>query len=175
MDLLLSSTRRPLVATLCILGVCLLCLPSCRFVLWNLQMLREWMVSREESRRIALRREGWWRVNVSGGITFDLVPSLDPAASDEQGRVSITHSCLKEFLVFIIFSNLLQSLIENSLGLALFAPNVVFLKCLKTVVRKINLHCKKIQIKLTVKMALRKKEVQQRSLRQYLHFVPFRY
>lgn len=78
---ILDFSGRPLVATLCSLGLCLLCLPSCHFVLWNLQMLREWMVSREESRRIALRREVWWRVKVSGGITFDLVPSLDPAAS----------------------------------------------------------------------------------------------
>ncbi|XP_016413517.1 protein rolling stone-like [Sinocyclocheilus rhinocerous] len=78
---ILDFSGHPLVATLCILGVCLLCLPSCHFVLWNLQLLRERMVSREKARRIALRREVWWCVKVSGGTTFDLVPSLDPAAS----------------------------------------------------------------------------------------------
>ncbi|KAK2889592.1 hypothetical protein Q8A67_014967 [Cirrhinus molitorella] len=77
----LDFSERPLVATLCILGVCLLCLPSCHFVMWNLHLLREWMVSREKARKIVLRREVRWWVNVSGGTTFDLVPSPDPTAS----------------------------------------------------------------------------------------------
>lgn len=78
---ILDFSRCPLVATLCILGVCLVCLPFCHFVLWNLQLLREWMASREKARRIALKREVWWWVKVSGGTTFDLVTSLDPTAS----------------------------------------------------------------------------------------------
>ncbi|KAK9973764.1 hypothetical protein ABG768_024471 [Culter alburnus] len=78
---ILDFSGRPLLATLCILGVCLLCLPSCHFVLWNMQLLREWLVSREKARRMALNREVWWWVKVSGGATFDLVPSLDPADS----------------------------------------------------------------------------------------------
>ncbi|XDV35287.1 hypothetical protein PO909_005261 [Leuciscus waleckii] len=78
---ILDLSERPLVATLCMLGVVLLCLPSCHFVLWNMQLLREWVVSRERVRRMALKREVWWWVKVSGGATFDVVPSLDPAAS----------------------------------------------------------------------------------------------
>ncbi|KAK7145261.1 hypothetical protein R3I94_011381 [Phoxinus phoxinus] len=83
---ILDFSGRPLVATLCILGVALLCLPSCHFVLWNMQFLREWVVSREKVRRMALKREVWWWVKVSGRATFDLVPSLDPAASVFEAR-----------------------------------------------------------------------------------------
>ncbi|XP_039548144.1 protein rolling stone isoform X2 [Pimephales promelas] len=85
---ILDFSERPLVATLCILGVSLLCLPSCQFVLWNMQLLREWVVSREKVRRMALRRDVWWWVKVSGA-TFDLVPSVDPVASVFEARLQL--------------------------------------------------------------------------------------
>ncbi|XP_077056034.1 protein rolling stone isoform X2 [Siphateles boraxobius] len=83
---ILDLSERPLVATLCILGVSLFFIPSCYFVLWNMQLLREWVASREKVRRMALKREVWWWVKVSGRATFDPVPSLDPAASVFKAR-----------------------------------------------------------------------------------------
>ncbi|XP_067314658.1 protein rolling stone [Pseudorasbora parva] len=76
----LDFSGRPLVATLCTLLVCLVCIPSSHFVLWNMQLLREWMVKREKVRRLALKSEVWWG-KLSGGATFDPVPSTDPTAS----------------------------------------------------------------------------------------------
>ncbi|XP_073708699.1 protein rolling stone [Garra rufa] len=100
---ILDFSGRPLVATLCILGVCLLCLPSCHFVLWNLQLLREWMVSRKKMRRIALKREVCWWVKVSGGATFDLVPSLDPTASvfETSGRTATVEDQRSQSLTLV--------------------------------------------------------------------------
>ncbi len=83
--------------------------------------------------------EGVWRNNLwpcaFTGSSSLCVWDEQEDSHDGGPAVSITHSCLKEFLVClkillmrIMFSSLLQSLTINSLDLTLFAPNVVGLK-----------------------------------------------
>lgn len=78
---ILDFGGRPLLATLSILGVCLVCLPFCQLLLWKLQLLREWMVDCEKLRWMAVKREVWWWVKVSGGTNSGLEASLDPSVS----------------------------------------------------------------------------------------------
>ncbi|XP_056315162.1 uncharacterized protein LOC130230235 isoform X2 [Danio aesculapii] len=84
---ILDFGGRPLVATLSILGVCLVCLPFCQFLLWKLQLLREWMADREKLRRKAVKRDVWWCVKVSGGTNSELVASLDPSVVWRDGEI----------------------------------------------------------------------------------------
>ncbi|TRY66833.1 hypothetical protein DNTS_004776 [Danionella cerebrum] len=106
---ILDFSDRPLVASLSILGVCLLCLPSAQFVLWNLEMFREWLVRRTRLSRKAVKRELWWCGRVHGGSrsVLDFSDSgVERTGGDLQDQRSWTLA--KRKLLLISFAHLIQ-------------------------------------------------------------------
>ncbi|KAI4879597.1 hypothetical protein NFI96_007531 [Prochilodus magdalenae] len=75
---ILDFGGRPLVAASVTLAVCLLGLPCCHFLLWNLQLFRDRVVGRS---RMVLTKWVWWWVRVGGRPLSELVFSLDAGSS----------------------------------------------------------------------------------------------
>lgn len=87
--------KRPLAATLAVLGFAFVCLPFFHFALWNVQLLRDKLAGDSRAQRWALPKERWevFRTGVPAGkpksITLPAPPEFHPENEDEAGEVRL--------------------------------------------------------------------------------------